>query len=81
MPGMRAAGEEVKSMKSATIQERYLTVIEEFIVCPYCGKELKLPPRAQRKKQQRMMCWHCKKFFMVNPNPEKVWNKNEKVTK
>jgi len=61
-------------MKSATIQEQYLTVIEEFITCPYCGKELKLLPKDKRNKRQRMMCWHCKKFFVVKPNPEDIWN-------
>jgi hypothetical protein len=84
MPGMRAAGEEVKSMKSATIQERYLTVIEEFILCPYCGKEIKIGPLPKGytgKDIQRIKCWWCKKFFKVKPNPEDAWNKNEKVTK
>jgi translation initiation factor 2 beta subunit (eIF-2beta)/eIF-5 len=64
-------------MKSATIQERYLTVIEEFIVCPYCKREITQHPLPKIQ----VKCWWCKKFFKVKPNPEDVWDNTKKATK
>jgi len=59
-------------MKTATIQERYVTAIERYVTCPHCEKDTRL--HSNITATSKYQCQWCKNYFRLKKCPDDVWD-------